>query len=132
MYHFDFQVSRVWKIVSFTPKMEKKKSPQLSVLQNQQEDTNHQARHYKMQIEITEIHESPPILGGGYLVERWVQRCAAQIGCFFGLSGLPMAPFLFENWFRYRSHFAKCKIVNEFFLWFTYRLSKSTYVSQFT
>ena len=28
--------------------------------------------------------------------------------------------------------FAKCKICNEFFLWFTYRLSKSTYVSQFT
>ena len=36
---------------------------------------------------------------GGYLVERWVRGCAAQIGCFFGLSGLPMAPFLFENWF---------------------------------
>ena len=30
-----------------------------------------------------------------------------QIGCFFGLSGLPMAPFLFENWFRYRSRFCK-------------------------
>ena len=28
----------------------------------------------------------------------------------FGLSGLPMAPFLFENWFRYRSHF--CKMLN--------------------
>ena len=28
----------------------------------------------------------------------------------FGLSGLPMAPFLFENWFGYRSHF--CKIHN--------------------
>ena len=28
--------------------------------------------------------------------------------------------------------FAKCIIFNEFFLWFTYRLSKSTYVSQFT
>ena len=47
---------------------------------------------------------------GGYLVERWVRGCAAQIGCFFGLSGLPMAPFLFENWFRYRSHF--CKMQN--------------------
>ena len=45
--------------------------------------------------------------GGGYLVERWVRGCAAQIGCFFGLSGLPMAPFLFENWFRYRSRFWK-------------------------
>ena len=38
--------------------------------------------------------------GGGHLVERWVRGCAAQMGCFFGLSGLPMAPFLFENWFR--------------------------------
>ena len=34
---------------------------------------------------------------GGYLVERWVRGCATQIGCFFGLSSLPMAPFLFEN-----------------------------------
>ena len=44
---------------------------------------------------------------GGYLVERWVRGCAAQIGCFFGLSGFAMAPFLFENWFRYRSRFCK-------------------------
>ena len=28
-----------------------------------------------------------------YLVDRWVRGCAAQIGCLFGLSGLPMAPF---------------------------------------
>ena len=52
-------------------------------------------------------HWSPPEARGGYLVERWVRGCAAQIGCFFGLSGFPMAPFLFENWFRYRSHFRK-------------------------
>ena len=26
-------------------------------------------------------------------MERWVRGCAAQIGCLFGLSGLPMAPF---------------------------------------
>ena len=45
--------------------------------------------------------------GGGYLVERWVRGCAAQIGCFFGLSGFVMAPFLFKNWFRYRSRFCK-------------------------
>ena len=45
--------------------------------------------------------------GGGYLVERWVRGCAAQIGCFFGLSGFAMAPFLFENWFWYRSRFCK-------------------------
>ena len=44
---------------------------------------------------------------GGYLMERWVRGCVAQIGCFFCLSGFPMAPFLFENWFRYRSHFRK-------------------------
>ena len=29
----------------------------------------------------------------GYLVERWVRGCAAQIGCLFGLSGLPVALF---------------------------------------
>ena len=45
--------------------------------------------------------------GRGYLVERWVRGCVAQIGCFFGLSGFPMAPFLFENWFRYRLRFCK-------------------------
>ena len=28
--------------------------------------------------------------------------------------------------------FAKCLIFDEFVLWFTYRLSKSTYASQFT
>ena len=43
----------------------------------------------------------------GGLVERWVRGCAAQIGCFFGRSGFPMTLFLFENWFRYRSHFCK-------------------------
>ena len=81
---------------------------------------------------------SPMALGpfapgeGGYLVERWVRGCAAQIGCFFGLSGFAMAPFLFENWFWYRSRFCKMHISDEFVLWFIYRLSKSTYVSQFT
>ena len=44
---------------------------------------------------------------GGYLVERWERGYAAQIGYLFGLTCLPMAPFLFENWFRYRSHFCK-------------------------
>ena len=48
--------------------------------------------------------------GGGDLVERWVRGCAAHIGCFFGRSGLSMAPFLFEKWFRYRSRF--CKMLN--------------------
>ena len=51
-------------------------------------------------------------VGGVFIVERWVglQECAAQIGRIFGLSGLPMALFLFENWFRYRSRF--CKMLN--------------------
>ena len=40
------------------------------------------------------LEENSP---GGYLVERWVRGCAAQIGCFFGLSGFPVAPILFEN-----------------------------------
>ena len=44
---------------------------------------------------------------GVLIVERWVRGEAAQIGCLFGLPGLPMAPFLFENWFRYRLHFSK-------------------------
>ena len=47
---------------------------------------------------MTSLGQSP---GGG------VRGCAAQIGCFFGLSGLPMAPFLFVNWFRYRLRFCK-------------------------
>ena len=38
----------------------------------------------------TPIHDPG---GGGYLVERWIRGCAAQIGCFFGRSGFPMAPF---------------------------------------
>ena len=63
----------------------------------------------------------------GYLVERRVRGCASWIGRLFSLSGLPMAPFLFENWFRYRSRFCKKLqyIFDQFFLWFTYRLSKS-------
>ena len=28
-------------------------------------------------------------------MERWVQGCAAQIGCFFSLAGLPIAPFFY-------------------------------------
>ena len=47
---------------------------------------------------------------GGYLVERWVWGCTAQIGYLFGLSGLPMAPSLFENCFRYRTPY--CKMLN--------------------
>ena len=43
----------------------------------------------------------------GVLIGKVGTGCEAQIGCFFGLSGLPMAPFLFENWFRYRSRFCK-------------------------
>ena len=71
---------------------------------------------------------------GVVLCGRWVRGCAVLIGCRIGLSGLPMqkGPFLFENWFRYRSHF--CEMLNSWciFRWFTYRLSKRTYASQFT
>ena len=68
----------------------------------------------------------------GYLVERWVQECVAQIGCIFGLSGLPMAPFYLKIGLDIGRVFAKCLIFDEFFLWLTYRLSKSTYASQLT
>ena len=69
------------------------------------------------------------------LVERWVRGCAAQIGCFFGLSGLPMAPFLFENWFRNRSRF--CEIHDytkymSFYFSLPIGCQKSTHACQFT
>ena len=65
-------------------------------------------------------------------MERCVRGCAAQIGCFFDLSGLAMAPFYLRIGLDKGRIFAKCIIFDEFVLWFTYRLSKSTYVSQFT
>ena len=68
--------------------------------------------------------------GGGYSVERWVCGCV-QIGCPFGLSGLPMVSFLFENWLDIGRFFAKCLIFDDVFLQFTYRLSKNTYTFQF-
>ena len=73
-------------------------------------------------------------LGRGDLVEKRVRRCVIQIWCLFGLLSLPVGPFLFENWFTSHigSIFAKCLIFHEFFLWFTYRLLKRTYASQFT
>ena len=62
-----------------------------------------------------------------------VRGCAAQIGCLFGRSGLPMAPFSFEkSGLDIGRVFAKCMIVDEFFLWFTYRLSKVHNASKFT
>ena len=64
-------------------------------------------------------------LPGGYLVERWVRGCAAQIGCFFGLSGFAMAPFFLKVGLDIGCVFAKCIIFDEFFLWFIYRLSKT-------
>ena len=69
---------------------------------------------------------------GWYLVERWVHECAAQIGRIFGLSGLPMAPFYLKIGLDIGRVFAKCLYFDEFFLRLTYRLSKSTYASQFT
>ena len=48
--------------------------------------------------------------GGGVLSGKvGIRGCAAQIGYFFSLSGLAMAPFLFENWFKYRSRFCKMR-----------------------
>ena len=60
--------------------------------------------------------------GGGYLMERWVRGCAAQIGCFFGRSGLTMAPFHLTTGLDIGRVFEKCIIFDEFFLWFTYRV----------
>ena len=52
---------------------------------------------------------------GGYLVKRWVQECAAQIGRIFGLSGLPMAPFYLKIGLDIGRVFAKCLIFDDFF-----------------
>ena len=65
-------------------------------------------------------------------MERWVQECAAQMGRIFGLSDLQMVPFYLKISLDIGRVFAKCLIFDEFFLWLTYRLSKSTYASQFT
>ena len=66
----------------------------------------------------------------GYLMERWVRGCAAQKGCFFGLSGLPMALFYLKFGLDIGCVFAKYIIFNEFCLnkcpslnkWFRHRL----------
>ena len=72
--------------------------------------------------------------GGGIIVERWVglQECAAQMGRIFGLSDLQMVPFYLKIGLDIGRVFAKCLIFDEFFLWLIYRLSKSTYASQFS
>ena len=69
---------------------------------------------------------------GGYLVERWVRGCAAQIGCFLGSQVLQWPLFYLKIGLDIGRVFAKCIISDEFVLWFIYRLSKSTYASQFT
>ena len=51
-----------------------------------------------------------PMGGGGYLVERWIWGCAAQIVCLFGLSGLPMAFFYLKIGLDIGRVFAKCLI----------------------
>ena len=63
----------------------------------------------------------------GYLVERWVRRCAAQIGCFFQVYQWPL--FYLKIGLDIGNIFAKYIIFNELFL---YRLSKSTHACQFT
>ena len=65
-------------------------------------------------------------------MERWVQQCAAQMGRIFGLSDLQMVPFYLKIGLDIDRVFAKCLIFDEFSLWLTYRLPKSTYASQFT
>ena len=80
---------------------------------------------------ITRVHHEWA-WGGVFIVERWVQECAAQIGRIFGLSGLPMALFYLKIGLDIGRIFAKCLIFDDFFLWLTFRLSKSTYASQFT
>ena len=46
-------------------------------------------------------------------MKRWVRGCAAQIGCFFGLSGLPMASFYLKIGLDIGRVFAKCIIFDE-------------------
>ena len=50
----------------------------------------------------------------------------AQMARIFGLSDLQMVPFYLKIGFDIGRVFAKCLIFDEFFLWLTYRLSKST------
>ena len=50
---------------------------------------------------------SPPNVHGGVLSGKVGTGMCGPDRVFFGLSGFPMAPFLFENWFRYRSLFCK-------------------------
>ena len=76
-----------------------------------------QAQHsawfkYTSKADLADFSVLPPLKpggggGGGVLSGKVGRGCAAQIGCFFGLSGFAMAPFLFENWFWYRSRFCK-------------------------
>ena len=72
--------------------------------------------------------------GGGYLVERWVRGCAAQIGCFFWPLRYTNGPFFYlKIGLDTGRVFAKCIIFDDFpfSLPRAYRLSKSTYGSQF-
>ena len=61
---------------------------------------------------------------GGYLVERWVRGCAAQIAAFSGSQVLQWPLFYLKIGFYIGRIFAKCIISDEFVLWFIYRLSK--------
>ena len=57
---------------------------------------------------ITRIHHE--LRGGGIIVERWVQECAAQMGRIFGLSDLQMVPFYLKIGLDIGSRF--CKMLN--------------------
>ena len=58
-------------------------------------------------------------------MEKWVSGCAAQKGCLFDISGLPMALLYLKIGLDLAQDFAKCLILMN-------RLSKSTYASKFT
>ena len=61
-------------------------------------------------------------------METWVLGCAAQIGCLFGLSCLPVAPpFNLKIGLDIGRVFAKCLILDEFSTGLP-----STYAFQFT
>ena len=66
---------------------------------------------------VQNVKHGSTLPGLPYLVERLVQGCAAQIGCFFGLSGFAMPLFYLKTGFDIGRVFAKCIISDEFVLY---------------
>ena len=54
--------------------------------------------------------------GGGYLVERWVRGCAAQIGCFSASQVYQWPLFYLKIVLDIGRVFANCILFDEFFL----------------